>query len=152
MRVVVRDLLGREQVISVPFYASASLLAKGLHDFSYEAGAERRNFGTDSNDYGRAFAAATHRLGFTDWLTGEVHAESQLERQTVGLGTVMLAPSVGVFSAAAAASRDGRAVEASSPWASSGRPAPSAWVCMRNLPARASRSSGSNWTCLHRAC
>ncbi len=105
VRVVVRDLLGREQVISVPFYASASLLAKGLHDFSYEAGAERRNFGTDSNGYGRAFAAATHRLGFTDWLTGEVHAEAQLERQIVGLGTVMLAPSVGVFSVAAAASR-----------------------------------------------
>jgi len=105
VRVVVRDLLGREQVISVPFYASASLLAKGLHDFSYEAGAERRNFGTDSNDYGRAFAAATHRFGFTEWLTGEVHAEAQLERQTVGLGTVMLAPSVGVFSVAAAASR-----------------------------------------------
>ncbi|QUP56920.1 fimbria/pilus outer membrane usher protein (plasmid) [Ralstonia syzygii] len=105
VRVVVRDLLGREQVISVPFYASASLLAKGLHDFSYEAGAERKNFGTDSNDYGRAFAAATHRLGFTDWLTGEVRAETELERQTIGLGMVMLAPTVGVFSLAAAASR-----------------------------------------------
>lgn len=105
VRVVVRDLLGREQVISVPFYASASLLAKGLHDFSYETGAERKNFGTDSNDYGRAFAAATHRLGFTDWLTGEVRAETELERQTIGLGMVMLAPTVGVFSLAAAASR-----------------------------------------------
>ncbi|MGM3276676.1 fimbria/pilus outer membrane usher protein [Ralstonia sp. 24A2] len=105
VRVVVRDLLGREQVISVPFYASASLLAKGLQDFSYEAGAERTNFGTDSNDYGRAFAAATHRFGFTDWLTGEVHAEAQRERQTLGLGTVMLVPPVGVFSVAGAASR-----------------------------------------------
>lgn len=105
VRVVVRDLLGREQVISVPFYASASLLAKGLHDFSYEAGAERKNFGIESNDYGRAFAAGTHRFGFTEWLTGEVHAEAELERQTIGLGTVMLAPSVGVFSVGAAASR-----------------------------------------------
>ncbi|WP_425219792.1 fimbria/pilus outer membrane usher protein [Ralstonia solanacearum] len=105
VRLVVRDLLGREQVISVPFYASASLLAKGLHDFSYEAGAERTHFGTDSNDYGRAFAAATHRVGFTDWLTGEVHAEAQRERQTLGLGTVMLMPSAGVFSVAGAASR-----------------------------------------------
>jgi outer membrane usher protein len=104
VRLVVRDVLGREQVITQPFYASASLLAKGLHDYSYELGAVRENFGIDSNDYGRPFIAATHGLGLTEQFTGEVHGEAQTDRQTLGFGAVLLAPLLGTFSAAVAAS------------------------------------------------
>lgn len=53
-RLVVRDILGREQVITQPFYATPRLLQQGLQDYSYELGFVRRNFGSDSNNYGRA--------------------------------------------------------------------------------------------------
>jgi outer membrane usher protein len=105
VRVVVRDLLGREQVITQPFYASASLLTKGLHDFSYELGFVRENFGATSEDYGRGFLGATHRLGITEDFTGEVRAELQIDRQTLGLGSALLLRSFGILSDAIAFSR-----------------------------------------------
>ncbi len=37
-RLVIRDILGREQVITQPFYATSRLLKQGLHDYSYELG------------------------------------------------------------------------------------------------------------------
>lgn len=75
VRVVVRDLLGREQVITQPYYASPSLLRAGLRAFSYELGAVRDDYGISSNHYGRLFAAATERVGVSDDFTRELRAE-----------------------------------------------------------------------------
>jgi outer membrane usher protein len=75
VRVVVRDVLGREQVITQPFYSGVALLRKGLSDYSFEAGAIRNNFGIDSDDYGPGVAVGTYRYGFTEEVTGEAHAE-----------------------------------------------------------------------------
>ncbi|MFO1377421.1 MAG: fimbria/pilus outer membrane usher protein [Steroidobacteraceae bacterium] len=75
VQLVVRDALGREQVIAVPFYSSSALLQPGLSDYSFEVGAERRNFTLRDNDYGRLFAAATWRRGLTAGLTLEAHGE-----------------------------------------------------------------------------
>ena len=102
---VVRDLLGREQVISTPYYASQTLLRDGLHDYSYELGAVREDFGIASNHYGRLFAAGTHRLGLTDRFTGELRAELLEDQQTAGAGGSFLWPSVGTFNLSLAASR-----------------------------------------------
>ena len=103
---VVRDLLGREQLVSLPYYVSPRLLQAGLNDFSYEAGFIRNNFGIDSNDYGRFAAAGTQRRGFTDWLTGEAHVELLKDQQTAGLGGALQLSSIGVFNASIAASRN----------------------------------------------
>ncbi|WP_181373192.1 fimbria/pilus outer membrane usher protein [Massilia glaciei] len=74
---VVRDLSGREQVINQPFYSSSSLLRKGIVDFSFEAGALRRNYGQRNNDYGPGFGSGTLRLGLTDAITAETHLQAQ---------------------------------------------------------------------------
>jgi outer membrane usher protein len=105
MRMVVRDMLGREQIISQPYYASPSLLKKNLQEFSYEIGPIRENYGLKSNDYGRWFAVGTHRLGFSDDFTGEWHGEILQDQQTMGLGGIYLSPSIGVFDAAIAGSQ-----------------------------------------------
>lgn len=105
--IVVKDLLGREHIINIPYYLSPLLLKKGLSDFSFEAGWERLNYGTKSNDYDRALAVGTHRYGITNTLTQEAHIESLSEQQTAGLSFVKLFPSVGVFTAGAAGSRSG---------------------------------------------
>jgi outer membrane usher protein len=106
IRLVVRDLLGREQTVSQPFYASGGLLAAGLRDYSYEAGFERENYALHSNDYGRFIAVGTERRGFSDTFTGELHAELLREQQTIGAGGTYLWSTVGVMTAAVAASHD----------------------------------------------
>jgi outer membrane usher protein len=86
-RIVVRDAGGRETVTTAPFYASAMLLRAGMHDFSFEAGFARRNYGIKSNDYLDAPAASvTWRYGLTDALTLEGHAEGTPGLINVGAG------------------------------------------------------------------
>jgi outer membrane usher protein len=109
-RIVVRDILGREQIITQPFDTSSRLLKQGLHDYSYEVGFVRRNFGIDSNNYGRPVVVGTHRLGLTEQFTGEVHGELLGNQQTVGLGGVLMLPAVGVLSGSFAASHSDRGV------------------------------------------
>jgi outer membrane usher protein len=96
MQVVVRDLLGRETVISQSYYVAPQLLAPGLSDFSFEAGALRENYGTRSNDYGAAFGAGTYRLGLTDAFTGEVRGEAQRDRVAAGGSMATVVGELGV--------------------------------------------------------
>jgi len=104
VQLVVRDLFGREQVISQPFYASVNLLKAGLEDFSYEAGVERNSFGTESSDYGQAVASATYRRGLTDQLTGEIRGEASRDLGVAGVAASYLIDDIGVVSATAVAS------------------------------------------------
>ena len=67
-------------------------LSRDYKDYSYELGFVRRNFGIDSNNYGRLMAVGTHRLGFTEKFTGEIHGELLGNQQSVGLGGVFLSP------------------------------------------------------------
>ena len=109
-RIVVRDMLGREQIITQPFNTNSQLLKRGLHDYSYEVGFVRRNFGIDSNNYGRLVAVGTHRLGLTEQFTGEAHGEFLGNQQTVGLGGMLTLPSAGVLSGSFAASHSDKGV------------------------------------------
>ena len=106
VRIVVRDLLGRQQVIDQPYYASPELLRAGLQEYSLETGFIRDNFALTSNDYGRPLVVATDRTGLTDQLTGEVHGELLSEQQTVGLSSSVLVGTFGVLDASIAGSHD----------------------------------------------
>ena len=97
VKLVVRDLFGREQVITRPFYSSQSLLRVGLEDFSYELGLMRNNFGTSSYDYSNLLATGTYRRGLSERLTGEIHAETMKNETTVGVGDDLLIPSLGTL-------------------------------------------------------
>jgi outer membrane usher protein len=105
VQLVVRDLLGREQIVTQPFYGSQSLLGKGLEDVSYELGFARENFGINSNDYGAWLGAATYRRGLSDAVTGEVHGEAMRDQATLGAGGDFLLPHFGTLNAYAAGSR-----------------------------------------------
>ncbi|MEO7338937.1 MAG: fimbria/pilus outer membrane usher protein, partial [Caldimonas sp.] len=86
IRMVVRDLLGREQVVSQAYYASPALLQPGLRDFAIEAGFVRRDYGFESARYGGAVVNLTDRLGITPSFTREWRAELATQRQTIGAG------------------------------------------------------------------
>lgn len=91
-RLVVRDLLGRETVLVQSFFASSLLLAKGLDDWSVEAGKIRLDLGVASDNYGDAFVSGTWRRGITDRFTLEGRAEATRRLQTLGLGTISALP------------------------------------------------------------
>lgn len=102
VQLVVRDMLGRQQIVTQPYYASSILLRQGLSDYAYELGFVRQNFGLADNDYGSAVATATHRLGVTDRFTRELRAEIMGDQQTLGLSGVYLWPTLGTGNASMA--------------------------------------------------
>jgi outer membrane usher protein len=104
VRMVVRDLLGRETTFTQPFHVDAQLLKAGLSDETFEAGALRQRYGYESADYGSLFAAATQRRGLSDRLTLEWHAEALARQATAGAGAVLMIPGLGVINGAASAS------------------------------------------------
>ena len=71
----VTDALGRQVTTELPFYASPTLLAPSLQTYSAEIGLVRRDWGTESNDYGDLAGAITYRRGLSTHLTVEGHAE-----------------------------------------------------------------------------
>ena len=100
---VIRDELGREQVITRPFYASQTLLRPGLSDFSLDAGVVRENYGIANADYGPWIAAGTWRRGLNEKLTGELRAEAQSGLTNAGVAGSALVGDFGVLNASIAA-------------------------------------------------
>lgn len=76
VNIVVKNALGQEQLVSVPFYSAAVMLQPGLSLYDVDVGAVRENYGVSSDDYGPLLASATWRRGLTSTLTGEIHAEA----------------------------------------------------------------------------
>lgn len=103
-KLVVRDSLGREQIIIAPYAATDALLKSGVFDYSVEVGAIRQNYGLVSNDYGHIMAAVTLRKGWSDRLTVEGRSELLREQQTLGVGGSVLTV-LGVATASVASSR-----------------------------------------------
>lgn len=99
VQLVMTDLLGRQQIVTRPFYGSQDLLAKGLEDFSYEFGVARQNFGIASNDYRGWLGSGTYRRGISERFTGEVRAEAMPGQAALGAGGAWLAPGTGTINA-----------------------------------------------------
>ena len=104
VQLVVTDLLGRQQVINMPYYASSGLLKKGLNNFSFSFGELRHNYGIASNDYRTVMAEATDSLGLTRELTGQIHSEVSGDVQNLGVGANMQVDHLGIFTMATAVS------------------------------------------------
>ena len=75
VNVVVRDALGREQVVSQSFYTGSTLLARDLTQYSVDLGSVRDDYGLASDHYGGILGEASYRRGITDNFTLEGHAE-----------------------------------------------------------------------------
>ncbi|UUX97689.1 fimbria/pilus outer membrane usher protein [Aquabacterium sp. J223] len=105
IRVVTRDLLGREQVVVQPYYVSPSLLRSGLHTHSVEVGLLRRDYGLRSDAYGEGFVTGTDRWGVNDRLTAEWRGEVRRDTATAGASATWLLPALGTVSGTVAGSR-----------------------------------------------
>jgi outer membrane usher protein len=74
--VVTRDATGQQTTQTLQLYSSRQLVKPGLTDFSAELGFVRLDYGTLSDDYRAPAASASIRLGLSNWLTLEGHAEA----------------------------------------------------------------------------
>ena len=95
--VVVRDVLGNEQRIVDPFYFSETLLREGLDEYTVDIGAERREFGTRSNNYGSVGFSGLYRRGMSDSLTLGARAESLGGRHNLGPTATLRLGTLGVL-------------------------------------------------------
>lgn len=105
MQVVTTDLLGRQQITTLPYYVSNTLLQPGLDDFSYQLGFIRNNLGINSNNYRQLALVATQRHGFYNHLTGEAHAELLNKQQTLGATLNYLLGNLGIINLSLAGSQ-----------------------------------------------
>jgi outer membrane usher protein len=90
VEVVLKDPFGREERIPLPYYFTDTLLKKGLHEYSYNIGSLRKDFGIVSNRY-RDFAfLGFHRYGVSDSLTAGIRAEASEKVVNLGLSSTYL--------------------------------------------------------------
>jgi outer membrane usher protein len=89
---VLRDVFGAERTITLPFYVSGNVLAKGLDEFSYSLGAVRRSVSVESWDYGRPALLARHRWGITNQVTVGGRAEASERLVSGGPGVTTFTP------------------------------------------------------------
>jgi outer membrane usher protein len=106
-RLVVRDLLGRETVITRSFLSSGKLLATDLDDWSVEAGRLRLDLGTASANYGAGFARGVWRHGYNEQLTLEAVVQATPAQRTLELGLTSVVTGQWLGSAALVASHEG---------------------------------------------
>jgi outer membrane usher protein len=102
---VVTNPLGQQTTETLPYYASALLLAPGISDYSAEAGTVRLNYGILSNDYDSMAASASFRRGVSAWLTLEAHAETTAGMVMGGGAAAIKLANLGVLSLSGAASK-----------------------------------------------
>ena len=103
---VIKDPFGREQRVSFPYFFSDQLLAKGLDEYSYNAGVIRNNYGVTSNDYGRAAVSAFHRYGVSDLLTLGLSGDATADHINFGPQAAFNTVKAGVVTAGLALSHD----------------------------------------------
>jgi outer membrane usher protein len=96
--VVIKDAFGREQTIRYPYYFTDSLLARGLHEYSYNLGFLRRRFGEESNAYGPLAFSALHNYGWSDALTVGARAEGSRRAANLGPHAVIRLGDSGILS------------------------------------------------------
>ena len=108
MQVIVTDALGRQQVLSQPYYTGPALLRAGLAEYSFDAGAVREDYATRSNAYGDFVMSGTFRRGISDHFTAEFHAEGQSGgARAAGVDAAIQAADLGVATLTGALGGDG---------------------------------------------
>lgn len=90
IEVVVKDAFGRETRYRLPFYFNDILLSKGLHEYSYNIGFIREQFGVRSNDYRNLAFSGFHKYGVSDSFNIGFSAEAKRGTYVIGPQAALL--------------------------------------------------------------
>ena len=94
----IRDISGREELISGRFYSTPYLLAPGFSEFSFEAGTLRNNYALPEDRYNSLFSSASYRRGITEKFTAEFGAQGSSDGpKNILASGIRTVPSIGVF-------------------------------------------------------
>ena len=102
--VVIRDAFGREERITQPYYFTDTILSEGLHEYSYNLGFRREQFGEESNRYGPLAFSAFHNYGASDSLTVGFRGDGDKEFANLGPQASYRTTAAGQFSVSLAGS------------------------------------------------
>lgn len=103
---VIRDPFGIEQRFQYSVYFERTLLKNQFHEYSYNIGWLRENYGMRSNEYGKPAFSAFHRYGVTDWLTIGASGEAADDVYNGSIESTFLVPfSAGVMTMGLAGSK-----------------------------------------------
>jgi outer membrane usher protein len=103
--IVIKDAFGREEKITSPYYVSTALLKPGLHDYSYNVGFRRKDFGRESFKYSDPAFLGYHRIGFSRIFTGGLRAEADKNMINAGPTATLLLGNLGEIDSSFALSR-----------------------------------------------
>ena len=104
VEVLLRDPFGNERRLRFPGYFSDALLRAGLHEYRYNAGFLREQYGLESNEYGDPVFSGFHRYGVTDSLNVSAQAEGSADVVEGGVQVSSLLPWLGQVTLDAAGS------------------------------------------------
>ena len=104
VQLLLRDAFGRVEQLNYSVYFSDQPLQEGLHEYSYNFGAFRRQYGLQSNNYGPAAFTMFHRYGFSNSLTMGWRADVTKDFVNTGPTMTAVLGNYGVINLAAAAS------------------------------------------------
>jgi len=102
-----RDITGKIQTITMPYYISPVLLKKDLSDYSLAFGVQRQLYATRSNEYHNLVANADYMHGINNYWTTGMHFEAMNGRNngakyTLGLTNKLKLYRYGVLGASVA--------------------------------------------------
>jgi outer membrane usher protein FimD/PapC len=103
---VIKDVYGREKIVAIPYYYSERLLKKGLHEYSYNAGFIRKDFGVKDFSYGKPAFMSFHNFGFSKSLKIGYAAEASSDLVNIGPSVSFSALNKGIVNAAFAFSNN----------------------------------------------
>ncbi|WP_024910142.1 fimbria/pilus outer membrane usher protein [Chania multitudinisentens] len=103
--IITQDAQGRQVSLTLPFYASSTLLKPGLSDYSLAVGALRQDYGIKNFSYGTTAASGSYRYGINDYLTVESHAEGASSLAAGGAGGIVKIAHYGILNTSYTQSR-----------------------------------------------
>ena len=96
VELAIKDAFGIEQRFRYPAYFTSTLLKLGLHEYSYNIGLLREQYGIQSNYYSKPAFSAFHRYGATDSLTIGASGEAADDIYNGSIQSSYLIPQLGV--------------------------------------------------------
>ncbi|WP_457621080.1 fimbria/pilus outer membrane usher protein [Persephonella sp.] len=108
IRVVIKDALGRERIVEIPYLTDRKLLRKGLAEYSFTAGFTRKNYITESFKYHKFVSMGMYKFGYSDRLTLEFEAFLDgYDKGNIGFSPYILLEKIGLVTPVLALSYDG---------------------------------------------